>query len=180
MKPSAPGSSVTLQVRYEGRNSWKTIGHALLSSSSRFKFQDRVGSVRERKYRVVKPAGPNRAAGHSPSLKVTVFGWRDLTSLEPATYANLAETTYVDIGGVRYPNSLRSYYFGPQSPNVSIEYNLNRDCKSFGARPDWTTTRRPQAPRWWGWPPTAHPGGPARSGWPSPRRSPSTSPTSSG
>ena len=131
MKPAAPGASVTLQVRYEGRNSWKTIGHALLSSTSKFKFKDKVGSVRERKYRVVKPAGPNRAAGHSPSLKVTVFGWRDLTSLEPATYANLAETTYVDIGGVHYPSSLRSYYFGPQSPNVSIEYNLNRDCKSF-------------------------------------------------
>ncbi len=35
------------------------------------------------------------------------------------------------MGGVRYPNSLRSYNYGPQSPNVSIEYNLNRDCKTF-------------------------------------------------
>ena len=131
MKPAAPGAQVILQVRYADRKQWKTIDSTSLSAASRFKFKDKVSSVRERQYRVVKQAGPNRAAGHSPSLKVTVFGWRDLTSLEPATYANLAETTYVDMGGVRYPNSLFSYYFGPQSPNVSVEYNLNRDCKSF-------------------------------------------------
>jgi hypothetical protein len=131
VKPAASGAGVTLQVRYEGQSSWKTIGHALLSRTSKFKFKDKVGSVRDRKYRVLKPAGPNRAAGHSPSLKVTVFGWRDLTSFEPATATNMSETSFVDINGVRYPNSLRSYYFGSQSPTVSIEYNLNRDCKSL-------------------------------------------------
>jgi hypothetical protein len=43
----------------------------------------------------------------------------------------MSETSYVDFGGVRYPDSLRSYYSASQSPNVSIEFNLNRDCKAF-------------------------------------------------
>jgi hypothetical protein len=131
VKPAAPGSRITLQIRYQDQNQWKTIDSTTLSAASTYKFKDKITSVRGRKYRVVKPAGPHRDAGHSPSVKVTVFEWRDLTSLEPATASAMSETLYVDFGGVRYPNSLRSYYFGPQSPNVSIEYNLNRACKFF-------------------------------------------------
>ena len=131
VSPAAPGAAVTLQVKYEDRKSWKTIDHGRLNGAGKVTFKDKVGSVRERRYRVVKPAGPGRGAGQGTTPKVTVFGWRDLTSLEPATVTNMSETQFVDINGVRYPNSLRSYYFGPQSPTVSIEYNLNRDCKSF-------------------------------------------------
>ena len=89
VSPAAPGASVTLQVRYEDRNEWKTIDTARLNNASKYKFKDKVGSVRERKYRVVKPAGATRSAGRSPAVKVTVFGWRDLTSIKAATSTNM-------------------------------------------------------------------------------------------
>jgi hypothetical protein len=102
VSPAAPGAAVTLQVKYEDRKSWKTIDQSRLNAASKFKFKDKVGSVRDRRYRVVKPAGPSRGAGRAATQKVIVFGWRDLTSLTPAT-----------------------------GYGVSIDYNLNRECKAF-------------------------------------------------
>ena len=133
VKPAAPGAKVKLQLRYADQKKWKTVATDTLSGQSKFKFKDKVGSVRTRKYRVLKGAGPNRAAGHSTSLKVTVFGWRDLTSLNPAASSGFSEyDNGVKMNGVAYPNSLRTYYptYPPGSPN-SIDYNLNRACKSF-------------------------------------------------
>ena len=62
-EPGRPGSAVTLQVKYEDQKTWKTIDHGQLNGSSKVTFKDKVGSVRERRYRVVKPAGAGRAAG---------------------------------------------------------------------------------------------------------------------
>lgn len=134
VKPAAPGSKVTLQLRYADQKKWKNVATDTLSDSGKFTFKDKVSSVRERKYRVVKPASAGHAAGHSTSLKVTVFGWRDLTSLSPATASGFGEyENGVKINAVAYPNSLRSYTsYPPGAPN-SIDYNLNRACKSFRA-----------------------------------------------
>jgi hypothetical protein len=132
VKPAAPGAKVTLQLRYADQKKWKTVATDTLSGKSKFTFKDKVSSVRERKYRVVKAGNQNRGAGHSKSLKVTVFGWRDLTSLSPATLSGFGEyENGVKMNGVAYPNSLRSYTpYPPGSPN-SIDYNLNRACKTF-------------------------------------------------
>jgi hypothetical protein len=132
VKPAAPGAKVILQLRYADQKKWKTVATGTLSGQSKFKFKDKVNSVRTRKYRVVKPAGPNRAAGHSKALKVTVFGWRDLTSLSPATLSGFGEyENGVKMNGVAYPNSLRSYTAYPPGSSNTIDYNLNRACKSF-------------------------------------------------
>ena len=48
-------------MQYDDQKKWKTIDHRRLNGAGKFKFKDKVSSVRERKYRVVKPAGPNRA-----------------------------------------------------------------------------------------------------------------------
>ena len=128
VSPGAPGAAVTLQVRYQDQKKWKTIDTARLNNASKYKFKDKVGSVRERKYRVIKAASANRSAGRSPALKVTVFGWRTLTSLTPATTAGVAEVDNATINGVTYPSSLRSVGLPSGS---SIEYNINRDCKAF-------------------------------------------------
>src|SRR5262249_34244476 len=130
VKPAAPGAKVILQLRYADQKKWKTVGTDTLSGQSKFKFKDKVSTVRTRKYRVVKPAGPNRAAGHSKSLKVTVFGWHDPSTIPPATASSFGGTNSVKINGTTYPNSLRSYAFSSPA-NGSIEYNLNRDCKSL-------------------------------------------------
>jgi hypothetical protein len=127
VRPAVPGADVALQVKYEGRG-WKTIDHGRLSPAGKFRFKDKVGSVRERRYRVVKPAGGHRAAGRATTEKVTVYGWRDLTSLEPATASNMYEAA-VTINGLAHPKSVRSYSYSPSTG--SIEYNLNRDCTFF-------------------------------------------------
>jgi hypothetical protein len=129
VKPAAPGSRVTLQVRYQDQKAWKSIDSATLSGASRYKFKDKVNSVRERKYRVLKPAGPNRNAGRSPSVKVTVFGWRDLTSLSPVTALYFVESGTTLINGNSYLSSIT----GAGTGNGSIAYNLNRDCTRLDA-----------------------------------------------
>ena len=132
VKPAAQGAKVTLQLRYADQKKWKTVATDTLSAQGRFTFKDKVGSVRTRKYRVVKGAGAHRAAGHSKSVKVTVFGWRDLTSLNQATYSGFGEVENgVKMNGVAYPNSLRSYTAYPPGTPSSIDYNLNRDCKEL-------------------------------------------------
>jgi hypothetical protein len=132
VSPAAPGAAVTLQVRYEDQKRWNTIDRGRLTASSKVTFKDKAGSVRERKYRVVKPASGKTRAGHGTTEKVLVFGWRDLTSLPVATYSNMGEVESLKINGVAYPNSVRSYVGYPPPGNVgSIEYNLNRSCKAF-------------------------------------------------
>jgi NPCBM/NEW2 domain-containing protein len=132
VSPAAPGARVVLQARYEDRNEWKTIDSARLNNSSRYKFKDKVGSVRERKYRVVKAASARRSAGHSPAVKVTVYGWRDLTSIPPATSSNMSKVDSVKINGVTYPHSVRSWpTYQPMNNSGSIDYNLNRACTAF-------------------------------------------------
>ena len=130
MKPAAPGSRITLQVRYQDQNQWKTVGSTTLSRASKYTFKDKISSVRERKYRVVKPAGPHRSAGHSDSIKVTVYGWRDLTQLvTPVKIVNFLPGPAL-INGVTYSNSL----LGGSAPTGSVDYNLNRGCKLLDAR----------------------------------------------
>ena len=126
VRPGVPGAQVNLQVKYDGRKGWKTIGHDRLNGAGKFRFEDKVGSVRERRYRVVKPAGGHRAAGQAKTEKVTVFGWRDLTSLAPATTSSMYELDAV-INGVAYPRSLRA----TTAASSSVDYNLNRDCTAF-------------------------------------------------
>ena len=93
VKPAAPGARVTLQVRYQDQKRWKTIDSATLSAASKYKFKDKVTSVRERKYRVVKPAGPNRAAGHSRVAQGDRVRLARPHLALPATAANLAEVS---------------------------------------------------------------------------------------
>jgi hypothetical protein len=131
VRPAAPGAVVTLQVKYEDRESWKTIDRGRLSSAGRVTFKDKVGSVRERRYRVVKPAGLDHGAGQGTAPRVTVFGWRDLTSIPPATSSGLIKTDHATINGVSFPNSVESYPVYPPGTVSTIDYNLNHDCKAF-------------------------------------------------
>ena len=106
VKPAAPGAAVTLQVKYDGRKSWKTIGHKRLSAASRVTFKDKAGSVRSRVYRVVKPADSRHGAGSGKAPKVTVYGWRALTSIEAVSSMAMFEGGSVSINGTAYPNSI--------------------------------------------------------------------------
>ena len=126
--PAAPGARVSLLVRYADQKQWKTIGHATIRSNGTFSVKDEAGSVRARKYRVVKPAGQGRGAGRSHPMKVTVFGWRTLDSLQPLGGNTIAEGGSATINGQTYASSLK----GPLNAG-RIEYNLNRDCLQLDA-----------------------------------------------
>ena len=126
--PAAPGAEVRLQVRYAGQK-WKTVDRTELTRSSRYKFKDEVGTVRERTYRVVKPADRRRAAGQARTEKVTVFGWRSLTSIAPVLRQNVA-TAPATINAVVYADSLRA---SGAAATGQLDVNLNRDCKQLDA-----------------------------------------------
>jgi hypothetical protein len=78
----------------------------------------------------VKPAGANRAGGRATTGKVTVFGWRNLTSLDPVGGQSLYAVGAVAINGTTYPNSISG---STGFVSGSIDYNLNRDCKAIEA-----------------------------------------------
>lgn len=134
--PAAAGATVKLQVRYAGQEAWKNVATATESQTGKYKFNEKVTTVRERTYRVVKPASAHNAAGHSVGAKVTVYGWRDLTSLTPAQLQGMGEVRSTSINGVTYGHSVIAYEEGYQQPSTGkyfIEYNLARHCKAFRA-----------------------------------------------
>src|SRR4051794_3636041 len=94
-------------------------------------FTDEVSTVRQRRYRVVKPAGSGRGAGEGTTPPVTVFGWRDLTSIPTVQNAGFSSHSSLSINGTAYPDSLTTWPSGGQLSHV--DYNLNRDCKRLKA-----------------------------------------------
>jgi hypothetical protein len=132
VRPAAPGATVQLQLRYAGHDTWKTIDTATLTRSSTFRFVDKITTVRERSYRVLKSASGHRAAGHSRGVTVTVYRWRDLTSLTPATQDGMGEVDSTSIQGVSYQHSLVAYeedYQQPTTEPAHIEYNLSTTAR---------------------------------------------------
>ena len=130
--PAAPGARVSLQLRYADQNTWKTVDHARLDSRGKVTFKDKVTSVRTRTYRVLKPADAKRGAGHAKTSEVVVYGWRNLTSIQPVSTPGFLALG-VNMNGVSYPDSLTTYSLPtpPSPPTHTAEYNLNRDCKAF-------------------------------------------------
>jgi len=126
--PAARGSKVLLQVRYENRKAWKTVGRDRLNGNGRYSFKDKVGSVRERDYRVVAPAASGRSRSVSDRVAVTVFGWRSLTSIPIVIGSAVNSGNEVRINGVSYPHSLVS---SALSTTGSISYNLDRECTNL-------------------------------------------------
>ena len=129
VSPAAPGAPVTLQVKYQGEKTWKTIAHKLLRSNGKVTFQDKVTSVRERTYRVVKPTDARRKGGSGDTEKVVVYGWRNLSSLDRVSGSTMSSGNTVTMNGTEYPESLA----GNASSPTSVSYNLNRDCKQLDA-----------------------------------------------
>jgi hypothetical protein len=132
VSPAAPGAAVTLQVRYQDQKRWKTIGHGRLNGQSKVTFKDKVSSVRERRYRVVKPAGDNHGAAQGNTPKVTVFGWRSIIGLDNPIAVGIRPTTSMHINGTDYGYGIHAD--GPDPAGGRVwESNLNRDCTQFRA-----------------------------------------------
>jgi hypothetical protein len=131
VSPARPGSTVVLQKKYADQEKWKKVGTDKPNAKGRFKFTDKVDSVRSRQYRVVKSAEGGRSAGRSAKLGVTVFGWRYLTSLGSVSGSGTYETGSVNINAKPYENSIVGVAYDDEG---SIAYNLDRKCKEFSSR----------------------------------------------
>jgi hypothetical protein len=129
--PAKAGAKVVLQKRYGTKGKWKRADTDTLNRKGKFKFKDKVSSVRFRQYRVVKPGDGRRKAGKSIKLGVTVFGWRDLTSLSPVAANDTGETGSVTINATAYERSIIGNNYGNAG---SIAYNVNRACKRVEAQ----------------------------------------------
>lgn len=129
--PGEKGAMVKLQKRYATSGRWKAADKDKLDGKGRFKFKDETGSVRYRQYRVVMPGDDTTRTGKSKSLPVTVYGWRDLTTLYAATGTGTSETSSVNINGKAYAQSIVGNGYGNAG---SISYNINRGCKTFEGR----------------------------------------------
>lgn len=129
--PAVKGAVVKLQKRYAASGKWKPAATDRLNGRGKFRFEDTTGSVRYRQYRVVMPGDGAHRSGKSKKLPVTVYGWRDLTSLNPATGTGTSETSSVNINGKAYASSIVGNDVGNAG---SISYNINRGCKTFEAR----------------------------------------------
>jgi hypothetical protein len=129
--PGEKGAVVKLQKRYATAGKWKAADKDELDGKGRFKFKDETGSVRYRQYRVVMPGDATTKTGKSKKLPVTVYGWRDLTSLSAATGTGTSETSSVNINGQAYSQSIVGNGYGNAG---SISYNINRGCKTIQAR----------------------------------------------
>jgi hypothetical protein len=125
--PGEKGALVVLQKRYGTSGKWKKADTDTLNGKGKFKFSEKVDSVRFRQYRVLKPADDQARSGKSQKLSVTVFGWRNLTSLEPVTASGTSETGSVGINGSPYEQSV----VGSLANSGSIAYNVTRACKTF-------------------------------------------------
>lgn len=130
VKPLRPGDKVRIEKKADGKG-WKLVGKAVINKKGKFKYTDEIDTVRSRQYRVVKNPDENRAEGTSPTIAVTVYGWRFLTSLSPVSGGGTYETSSVDINAKAYGNSIVGYAYYNSG---SIAYNLGRQCKALETR----------------------------------------------
>lgn len=129
--PGEAGAKVVLEKRYGTSGKWKKADTDTLSRKGKFKFTEKVNSVRFRQYRVRKPADDAVKAGISKKLGVTVYGWRELTSLNPVAADGTFETGSVTINATAYEQSVVG---NSTSNSGSIAYNVNRACKRLEGR----------------------------------------------
>ncbi|MEO5852327.1 MAG: hypothetical protein ABIQ15_07425, partial [Nocardioides sp.] len=75
VSPKAPGARVTVQLQYDGKRAWRTIGTTTLKRDGSYVFKDKPVSRLDRRYRVVKPGDDSATKGVSRERAVEVFGW---------------------------------------------------------------------------------------------------------
>jgi NPCBM/NEW2 domain len=128
VSPKAPGSKVTLQIRYNDKRQWKSLGTTKVKGDGSYKFVDKPTTHLDRSYRVVKAGSATYDAGVSRDRDVKVYGWDWLTALEPSAEANVEHAFTLPINGETYKQAL----FGVSTQdNAYAEYTLGRKCLAF-------------------------------------------------
>jgi hypothetical protein len=129
---SAAGRRVMLQVRFGSNKRWRDLRKALVHADGSYATYDvpRVNNVR--RYRVMMPATTKHSRGVSPSVRVVVYTWEDLTSLPAVNIDNLRPVSSVVMNGTTFDASLEAHMRSDGTPtSQSIEYNLDHKCLMF-------------------------------------------------
>lgn len=129
--PAAPGKPVLLQVRYAGRSGWKTLDRTKLNQAGKYRFDDKVKTAREREYRVVKPAQGRYDRSVSAPQEVTVYRWKNLTSVVPTAVDGFPSVPSLTLGGVTWSDGYAAQAGGAAR---TVVLHLNRTCTDL-----WST-----------------------------------------
>jgi hypothetical protein len=136
---AAAGSKVVLQERFKPGAPWKDQRKAKIGSAGKYTVSDTPSTNTTHAYRVVMPALGKHTKGVSKTVKVTVYGWVNLTTQESVNFNGLTFGS-VDINGKAFPDSVYSFRTRQTS---SVEFNLNHQCdalrSTFGISDDSST-----------------------------------------
>jgi hypothetical protein len=131
---AAAGKLVVLQEKAAPDRPWRNQRNAVVHRDGSYRTYDIPTANKVRRYRVVMPATHHRTRGVSPSVRVVVYQWQDLTSLDGINENGIQELPSVAIGGTSYPASLRAVTLVDPAGATSIEYNLDGKCLRFRGR----------------------------------------------
>jgi NPCBM/NEW2 domain len=138
-RAAAAGLSVVLQEKSQPGAPWKDQVKDKINRRGKYSLADTPTKNTLHAYRVVMPATDRHAKGVSKTVKVNVYDWVPLVSLDGV---NAQEVRFgsVDINGTTYKDSVTASYAGSSS---SIEFNLDHQCdklrSTFGISDDSTT-----------------------------------------
>lgn len=137
-KGAAAGEKVLLQEKFKPGKPWVTQKKTTLSRSGKYQVSDRPSVNTRHEYRVVVPATTKHAQGVSATMKVTVYGWENLSSRSSVNRNGMSNGT-VNINGKAFENSV----YADWGTTQNIEYNLDHQCirlrATFGISDDSTT-----------------------------------------
>ncbi|MGC4109422.1 MAG: hypothetical protein QM747_03135 [Nocardioides sp.] len=136
---AAAGTKLVVQEKFKPGAKWKADkATAKVSSNGSYKVALKPTKAFTHQFRVVMPANGHHAKGVSPTVKVTVYAWSNLTDHDSVNRDRMTFGT-VNINGKSYDNSVWNYY----GDAGSIEFNVNHSCTelrtTFGLSDDSTT-----------------------------------------
>lgn len=130
VRPAAKGTTVVLQKKLAGKK-WVVEKRLKTSKKGAFTYTDKPHQLGVRQYRAVVPKAGKVGAGVSKPVKVTVYQWRSLTTIQPRTAVGTQRIFDAKIAGKAYPDS-----YGPSGSAFqgSADWNLDPTCTTLRVR----------------------------------------------
>jgi hypothetical protein len=130
VKPAVKGGPVILQKKLTGRK-WVVEARLKTSKKGTFTYTDKPQQLGVRQYRAVVPKAGKVRAGVSKPVKVTVYAWRSLSSINARTAVGTQVLFDTKIAGKSYSPS-----YGPEGGAVqgNADWNLDPTCTTLRVR----------------------------------------------
>ncbi|MGX9346666.1 NPCBM/NEW2 domain-containing protein [Microbacterium sp. KNMS] len=133
--PGLVGKTVALQTYTNG--AWRQVATTKVPSSRTFYIPATARDVGSRSYRVVAGPTANTEQAYSNTQKVTVFGWFNLSGIEPVSEDRWNDEDPYTVAGKSMPESVGTeVWWGDPAPASRFghaDYNLSYRCIRFEA-----------------------------------------------